>query len=442
MNAFQRGLKFAGWSVAIFAAIAISMTMTAAAQTRLGVPAYQDPGSKQWTNWAAPGAKSIGIMIVNLDNGDDETYYPAVDRAIRATRKQGVFVIGYTYTGYGTRDPKVVRRKIDAVYRNYLVDGMFFDEAPTDCNANNTFFPTDFLYYESLTNYVREKSGARITVLNPGTYSASDCWMGITNILMNWESPGLKSYREDYVDYAWVHQYPPDRFWHILYGLGEGQVQAALDLAKQRNAGWVYLTEETGNPYNSPPKYWAEETAAVAQQAVQAPFATAWPDSIDVQGGRMRGRTSIRWSSPSSGGSAAEWQIFLDTDRNAKTGYHGGGVAVGAEYLFDAEGGSAHLWQYAGSGTDWNWTEVAANAALDWIDPGVQAASFDTGKLGGTKAVNFQIRALAAAASTNHPLAAQPAKDLPAQNQPTYDSYVLTLSVGNTGMVFDITNHP
>jgi len=433
MKNARHGVRFAGWLIALFAAV----TVTAAGQTRLGVPSYQDPGSPQWTNWAAPGAKAVGIMIVNLNNGDDEAYYPSVDRAIRATRKLGVLVIGYTYTGYGTRDPKVVRRKIDAVYRNYLVDGIFLDEVPTDCNASNPFLATQFLYYESLTNYVREKAGARITVLNPGTYSASDCWMGITNILMNWESQGLADYRDNYVDFPWVHQYPPDRFWHIVYGMGKDQLQSALDLAKQRNAGWVYLTQETGNPYDSPPRYWTEEAAAVEQQAVQSPFATAWPDSVDAQGGRMRGRTSIRWSS--SGASVAEWEIFLDTDRNAKTGYHGGGIAVGAEYMFDAEGGSARLWQYTGAGTDWSWTEVPANAALDVLDPGVQAASFDTGALGGTKALNFQVRALNAA---NHSSEDHHPQNQPSQNQPTYDSYVLTLSVGNTGMVFDITNHP
>jgi len=409
----QRGVRLSGWLMIVFTAV------MAAGQTRLGVPSYQDPGSGQWAAWAAPGANAIGIMIVNLNNGDDETYYPSVDRAIRATRKKGIFVIGYTYTGYGARDPKIIRRKIDAVYRNYLVDGIFFDEAPTDCNASNPFLPTQFLYYEALANYVREKAGARITVLNPGTYSASDCWMGITNILMNWEDRGLANYKSNYVDYAWVHKYPPDRFWHIVYGMSADQLQAALELAKRRNAGWVYLTQETGNPYASPPQYWKAEAAAVEQQAVQAPFAGAWPDSFDDQGARMRGRTSIRWG----GMDTAHWQIFLDPDQNSKTGYNGGGVAVGAEYMFESEGGTARLWQYAGTGTDWKWTEVAANAALDVLDPAVQAASFDTAALGGTKALNFQIRALDAA---GHPI---------------YDSYVLPLSLSNTGLVFDITNH-
>jgi hypothetical protein len=413
MTSVQRGVKSSGWLIILFTAV------LATGQARLGVPSYQDPGSPQWTAWAAPGAKSVGVMIVNLNNGDDEHYYASVDRAIRATRKQGIFVLGYTYTGYGTRDPKIVRQKINAVYRNYLVDGIFFDEAPTDCNSSNPFLPTQFLYYEALTNYVREKAGARITVLNPGTYSASDCWMGITNILMNWEDNGLANYKSNYVDFAWVHKYPPDRFWHIVYGMSADQLQAALELAKQRNAGWVYLTEETGNPYAGPPQYWGAESRAMKEQAVQAAFASAWPDSFDAQGTRARGRTSIRWG----GANAANWQIFLDTDRNSKTGYNGGGIALGAEYMFETDGGTAHLWRYAGTGTDWNWIEVAANAELAPLDPNVQAASFETAGLGGTKTLNFQIRALNA---VGHPI---------------YDSYVLPLSLSNTGLVFDITNH-
>jgi hypothetical protein len=433
MKSVQRGLRFNGLKFSGCLVILFTAAM-AAGQTRLGVPSYQNPGSTQWVGWAAPGAKSIGIMIVNLDNGDDENYYASADEAIREARKRGILVLGYTYTGYGTRDPKIVRRRIDAVYRNYLVDGIFFDEAPTDCYAKNPFFSSTFLYYEALTNYVREKAGARITVLNPGTYSPTDCWMGITNILMNWEDQGFATYRDDYVDFAWVHKYPPDRFWHIIYGMDADQLPAALELAKQRNAGWVYLTRETGNPYASPPEYWAAETAAVEQQAVQAPFASAWPDSLDAQGNPAPGRTSIRWNAAS----AANWQIFLDTDQNSKTGYNGGGIAVGAEYVFAIADGAARLWKYTGTGANWSWAEVAADAALNVLDPGVLAASFDTAALGGTKALNYQIRALDAA--DHSPADHAPADHAPADHA-TYDSYVLPISLNNTGLIFDITNH-
>ena len=66
MTSAQRAVRFSAWLVLLFTAV------IAVGQARLGVPAYQDPGSSQWTAWAAPGPKSVGIMIVNLDNGDDE----------------------------------------------------------------------------------------------------------------------------------------------------------------------------------------------------------------------------------------------------------------------------------------------------------------------------------------------------------------------------------
>lgn len=388
-------------------------------QVRLAAPSYQDPGSPQWSGWQAPGPHAVGIMIVNLNNGDDERYYASVDQAIQATRKKGIFVLGYTYTGYGKRDPKLIRSRIDAVYHNYLVDGIFFDEAPNDCNASTPYFPTAFLYYQQLTNYVREKAGARITVLNPGTYSPSDCWMGITNILMNWEDQGLQSYRDNYVDFAWVHKYPPDRFWHIVYGMPADQLTAAFDLAKQRNAGWVYFTNQTGNPYAGPPAYWKAEASGAEQQVVQAPFATAWPDSFDANGLRMPGRVSVRWSSAVG----TQWQVFLDTDRNTKTGYNGGGLAVGAEYLLQGDTSGAKLLRYTGSGTDWSWTEVAASAQIDALDANVRTTSFETAGLGGATKLNYQIRAL----------------DAP--GNPLGDSYVLVLDIANTGLVFDIFNH-
>ena len=90
------------------------------------------------------------------------------------------------------------------------------------------------------------------------------------------------------------------------------------------------------------------------EQAVQSPFANAWPGSFDDQGARSPGRTSIRWNGASS---IEPGKIFLDTDQNSKTGYSGGGIAVGAEYMFESDEGTTSLLQYTGTGTDWNWEE-------------------------------------------------------------------------------------
>jgi hypothetical protein len=361
-------------------------------------------------------------MIVDISNGDDPTYDPVVDAAIQATRKQGIFVLGYTYTTYGTRDPALVRAAIDNVYQNYGVDGIFFDQAPVDCNDTNTYAGTQFLYYEELTNYVRQKqAGARITVLNPGTTSANDCWMSITNILANWEnSGGLSAYQTGYTDYAWIHQYPADRFWHIVLGPTQAQMQTVLNLAQSRNAGWVYISDSADNAYNQLPVYWSAEAAAVTGQGVQAPFATAWPNSTSSTGGTMNARVSFRWRAVNG----ASWEIFLDTDLSTKTGYRGAGLAVGADYMFEgSSAGAAQLYKYSGSGTNWKWKAVSANTQIAFPDPGTNLVMFDKSGIGSPAALNYQIQSL------------------DANSNVLYTSYTYPLSLNNTGMVFDIMNH-
>jgi hypothetical protein len=59
---------------------------------------------------------------------------------------RGISVLGYTYTSYGTRDPSLVRAAINNVYQDYGVDGIFFDEAPVNCNDANTYAGTQFIY--------------------------------------------------------------------------------------------------------------------------------------------------------------------------------------------------------------------------------------------------------------------------------------------------------
>jgi hypothetical protein len=403
----------------LFAGLCVQM---APCQTRLAVPSYQNPGTTVWNGWAASGPAAVGIMVVSLNHGDDQTYHASIDNAIGNARSKGIYVLGYTYTSYGTRDPKVVRQKIDSLYQNYLVDGIFFDETPTDCSASNSYQPNNFLYYQELTNYVRRKqAGARLTVLNPGTYSPSDCWMSITNILMNWENVGLSTYQSGYVDYPWVHKYPPDRFWHVLLGVPQGSFQTALSLAQARNAGWVYISDSPDNAYNQLPVYWSSETSAINQQGVQSPFATSWPDSTSSTGTVVNGRVSFRWRAVNG----AVWQIFLDNDQNAQTGYRHTNLLVGAEYMVQASSsGETHLYRYAGSGLDWTWTEVSGNAQTAFPDPGINLVMIDRAVLGTTTSLNYQIESLDSVYNL------------------LYAGYVIPLSLNNTGFVYDILNHP
>ncbi|HEV7216266.1 MAG TPA: hypothetical protein VGP33_14210, partial [Chloroflexota bacterium] len=74
---------------------------------------------------------------------------------------------------------------------------------------------------------------------------------------------------------AWVSNYSPSRFWHLVYDAPDvPSMQNAVSLATQRDAGWVYVTPNGvngGNPWGALPTdpYWTDELDAV--QGLQPP---------------------------------------------------------------------------------------------------------------------------------------------------------------------------
>jgi hypothetical protein len=376
------------------------------AQSRLAVPSYQDPGSPEWNGWAAPGRPSVGIMIVNENNGDDTSYQPAIAAAIRSARARGIFVVGYVYTGYGQRDPAVVRDRVDAVYRNYLLDGIFFDEAPTDCLAANPFGGTNYSHYQRLSEYVRTRQvGGRLVILNPGTQPANDCWMSIANILVTAESSSLADYTTNYQDQAWFHQYPPERFWHIVYAApGKNQLGQILALSQARGAGWLYVTDLGGdNPYAGPPAYWNAETSMVANQEIQSLYATARPASTDESGNGVPAKVSFRWKSLHG----THWEILVSGGSSER-------IDVGAD-------GKVRVFSRDRDGDDKDWVEINAHAATFSLDDGIHLAELDSRGLG--ESVTYQIRSFD---RENHVLSI---------------SGPIPLSITNRQYIFDAMDH-
>lgn len=245
-------------SVGLFA-LALLLTAGSASGQSIGIPSYVQPGSATWQSWAAY-PQSVKIMIVNLNNGDDLAFQPAVQAAVQTAQTSGIRVFGYTYTRYGQRDPEAVRLAIDAARLNYAVDGIFFDEAPTSCTSATPFAPSALEYYQNLSGYVRSFGGS--VVLNPGTAPSTDCWMGVADTLVTYENAGISNYVYRYTEMAWMRNYPANRFWHLLYAVKQQKdMQTAFKLAKQRNAGFVYVTSDgdDGNPWDGIPSYWSAE---------------------------------------------------------------------------------------------------------------------------------------------------------------------------------------
>jgi len=328
-------------------------------QPRLAVPSYTSPTAPEWNRWESLGPRIVGLMILNLNNGDDTRRNPDIVAAVKRTQRSDILVLGYIHTGYGKRNPAEIRPKIDGVMESYGVDGIFLDETPTDCNAPGKYSPSNLAYYEALADYIRGKPGKHLVVLNPGTLPENDCWMKVSDILLTFEEPTLSNYETHYVDREWTRRYGPERFWHLVYSVPSAdEMRQIVKLARQRGVGWIYVTDDgpDNNPWDTPATYLVSE-------------ATEWtgikPEIAELPNQSSVHRVSIQWS----GMKGLRSQILLDVDKTTSTGYRSPGTTLGADLMLEMPGdGTAKMMRYNGSGDDWKWTPVEAHVALQRLD--------------------------------------------------------------------------
>lgn len=237
--------------ILIVTIILFSIVSTVPAQTTvcqsIAIPAYFYPGPL-WTQ-ARNAAPKVKIMVMNPASGSGTSSNPDYVTATSQARTAGIKVVGYVYTSYGTRAAAEVKQEITNYKNWYSVDGIFFDEAAT---ANTT---TLLNYYQDLANFTRQTANQKV-IFNPGTYPA-EAYMNIADIIATSEGK-YKSYAVTQPP-AWTANYQSNRFWHIIYGTNLWQTYRAIELAKQRNAGYIYITNDRfANPYDTLPLYFTQ----------------------------------------------------------------------------------------------------------------------------------------------------------------------------------------
>ena len=97
--------------------------------------------------------------------------------------------------------------------------------------------------------------------------------MDAADIVINFESYYIAPSGSNDASYApgqahswrlldWEKEYPPERFWHLVHGTSQADMATAIRLSKQRNAAWVYVTDDVmDNPWNVLATYWDAELA-------------------------------------------------------------------------------------------------------------------------------------------------------------------------------------
>ncbi len=261
MLAFARG---AGrMKLALSAALIILLTVpatsgvaTANHTQKIAIPSYFYPGSL-WTQMEQ-AVPTVSTAIINPASGPGPNQNPDYVNQVQKSQAAGLSVLGYVHTSYGARSIEAVKTEINNHYEWYGVNGIFLDEASTDCSLASS-------YYNELYNHIKAKGGSAVVVLNPGTQT-NECYTNVSDVLLTFEGT-YNTYSSRYSAPSWVSRYPPSRFWHLVYSTSNTRaMERAVSLSKQRGAGWVYVTPDNlPNPWDTLPSgsYWSKELSAV-----------------------------------------------------------------------------------------------------------------------------------------------------------------------------------
>ena len=243
------------------------MTRASSLCQQLVVPEYEYPTSgPMWSD--SIGTHPPPIMILDVDSGNstapDSTYQATVAQAKAA----GAEILGYVDTSYASKATATVETDATNYKTWYGVTNIFFDNVSSDISTLS--------YYQTLDNYVHTTNPGSLVMLNPGDFppeqfmTAGDVLMVFENSYANYVNAQIPS---------WVYNYPSTRFVNTIYAASASQWQNALSLSQSRNAGDVYITDDTddaGNPYDSLPSYWSSLNAAIAS-ACGGPTPTLTP---------------------------------------------------------------------------------------------------------------------------------------------------------------------
>src|SRR5580704_14505275 len=109
----------------------VAQPAPAASTQNMAVPAYFYPGPL-WTQMDHAGS-ALRIAVMNPNSGPGSAPDPNYVSAVHAAQAAGISVVGYVYTDWGARRLSAVEADVNAYYRWYGVNGIFFDQASTSC---------------------------------------------------------------------------------------------------------------------------------------------------------------------------------------------------------------------------------------------------------------------------------------------------------------------
>jgi len=236
------------------------LLMSAAPPASLLVPAYFYPVAGGGWDQMATAAKSVPVTaILNPNSGPGAATDPVYASAINKLRSDGGRVLGYVHTSYGKRPLGTVEAEVRAYASFYHLDGIFVDEMATDL--------AHVSYYRTLDAYIRQLNSHYEVIGNPGTSTQQAYLTAPTaDVLVDFEDNQSAYGRA--APASWVIKYSAQHFANIIgQATSLSTMKADLALARKRDAGYVYVTDQNLNSYDTAydrlPIYWSQEVAAI-----------------------------------------------------------------------------------------------------------------------------------------------------------------------------------
>ena len=365
----------AALALAAFGIAAPAASANTASVQHIGVPAYFNPngspGSGYWTQLDQSGS-AVGIAIANPNNGPGTAFDQGYANAIQAASSAGVRVIGYVDTGYFGTTGRTTRGgqtttsawttqaegDVDnwySWYGSYGLSGIFFDDALNDCGTNNAHVAL----YQAVGAYVKQNHSGALTADNPGT-AADQCYASAADVLVMFE--GTYASYTSWTPPAWEQSSSnPNQFWHLVYDTPtQANMENAVSLSKQRNAGYLYVTNDNlPNPWDTLPTgtYWSDEltqTGGSGGGGTGSCTPVAGSGNITNFSACMTAATETFQATFTT--AVSLHHVFIDSDDNQSTGFQlpsPSSTPLGADYMIE----NNILYRSLSHG--WSWTPVS-----------------------------------------------------------------------------------
>ncbi|MGO4958163.1 spherulation-specific family 4 protein [Luteococcus sp. Sow4_B9] len=192
-----------------------------------------------WTDLRA-GRLPLAWAVVNVNSGpggpDDPYYAQALAPGCATT------LVGYVTVGYGRRSTHEVLAEARLWRELYGITDVMLDEVPYQAAQDN---------WSMDTIAALRRDGVDRVFTNPGCVPVVDLLHASDAVCVAEQT--WQTYRS--LDWPqWLVDGFPGRTWHLVHSTPASEREAALALAAQREAGFVWVTDaELPNPWGALP---------------------------------------------------------------------------------------------------------------------------------------------------------------------------------------------